>query len=126
MAFKRNLITAIFITTMIGVKWTGLIAQLPSWETTNHTSYLKNYELGFAMMDHGKDPYGLPGVYQKPLFLYLIKEVYHLNLQGIPASFLLNILICVCFGLVFSDIAGNTPNARIIIYAGIMINPLTV
>lgn len=104
----------------------NLFEFLPDYSTINHIWYYKNFQEGLFLMEHGKDPYSVPGMYQKPIFLYAVKYLWNLEFMGLSAFFVLNLFMTAIFAHLFTSIISSTPKARVFTYALTLINPVVV
>ena len=127
MIWRKSLIAVLFVFAVLGIKLSGFVAPVEDWRILNHPSYLRNFELGFKMLDSGKHPYGLPGFYQKPIFLKIAYNLPRVEVQGIELTFLiLNTLLMLGFASMFSSLMGSSKKNQLVLFASIVLNPLTV
>lgn len=63
MSSQKKTIGIAFVLVCFIIRVANLIGKKPLWLVKNHPLYYANFEEGIFLLQHEKDPYGLPGMY---------------------------------------------------------------
>lgn len=79
MSNQKKPIAIAFVAVCLIIRATNLVGKKPHWLTKNNPLYYANFEDGIFLLQHEKDPYGLPGMYQKPVFFFAVSKIHNIE-----------------------------------------------
>lgn len=99
---------------------------IADWYTKINPIFANNAKTGIYLINNGFNPYSYPGIFVKPIELYFLAWVDRFGAVADYIIKIINATLCGIMAHYFSILVGQTQKTRSMIFAVVLLNPITV